>query len=145
MSSRVEPRTWRMTVNGIGTQVREVGSGDDREAVVFVHGNPGSGADWLGLLNRVGGFTRAVAWDAPGFGQADKPSDFRQDVDNHGAFIAAALDRLGIDRAHLVLHDFGGLWGLAWAATDPDRFAGVTAPRRIRRNRPSSLSRIIRT
>jgi pimeloyl-ACP methyl ester carboxylesterase len=114
-----------MTVNGIGTPVREVGSGDDREAVVFVHGNPGSGADWLGLLNRVGGFTRAVAWDAPGFGQADKPSDFPQDVDNHAAFIGAALDRLGIDRVHLVLHDFGGPWGLAWAATDPDRFASV--------------------
>jgi pimeloyl-ACP methyl ester carboxylesterase len=125
MSGQVEPRTWRMTVNGIGTPVREVGPADDREAVVFVHGNPGSGADWLSLVDRVGGFTRAVAWDAPGFGRADKPSDFPQDIDNHATFIAGALERLGIDRAHLVLHDFGGLWGLAWAASAPERFASV--------------------
>ena len=36
-----------------------------------------------------------------------------------------ALDALGIERAHLVAHDFGGPWGLAWAAGDPDRFAGA--------------------
>ena len=38
-------------------------------------------------------------------------------------FIGRALDALGIERAHLVLHDFGGPWGLRWAAGDPERFA----------------------
>jgi pimeloyl-ACP methyl ester carboxylesterase len=36
-----------------------------------------------------------------------------------------ALDALGVERAHLVLHDFGGPWGLRLAAGDPDRFAGA--------------------
>jgi pimeloyl-ACP methyl ester carboxylesterase len=35
------------------------------------------------------------------------------------------LDELAIDRAHLVLHDFGGPWGLRWAAEHPDRFASA--------------------
>ena len=31
----------------------------------------------------------------------------------------------GIDRVHLVLHDFGGPWGMEWAARNPDRVASV--------------------
>jgi pimeloyl-ACP methyl ester carboxylesterase len=93
--------------------------------VVCVHGNPGSGADWLGLLARLGGFARVVAWDAPGFGQAGKPANFPHTVEGHAGFLGAALDRLGITRAHLVLHDFGGTWGLAWAADHPDRLASL--------------------
>jgi pimeloyl-ACP methyl ester carboxylesterase len=46
-------------------------------------------------------------------------------VPAHAAFIAGALDALGIERAHLVLHDFGGPWGLSWAAGHPDRFASA--------------------
>jgi pimeloyl-ACP methyl ester carboxylesterase len=30
-----------------------------------------------------------------------------------------------VQRAHLVLHDFGGPWGLAWAIAHPDRFASA--------------------
>jgi len=31
-----------------------------------------------------------------------------------------------VQRAHLVLHNFGGPWGLAWAADHPDRLASLT-------------------
>lgn len=76
---------------------------------MFVHGNPGSSADWEPLLAAVGDRGhRAVAWDAPGFGCARTPAGFAQSVDAHAAFIARALDRLAIRRAQLVLHDFGG-------------------------------------
>jgi pimeloyl-ACP methyl ester carboxylesterase len=61
-------RTRDVRVDGIRTVLREAGPADDRQAAVFVHGNPGSSADWAGLLARTGGLCRAVAWDAPGFG-----------------------------------------------------------------------------
>lgn len=121
----VPVREREIRVDGIRTRLREAGPDTGSEAVVCVHGNPGSGADWLGVLARVGGFARAVAWDAPGFGQASKPPDFPQTVDGHSAYLGAVLALLGISRAHLVLHDFGGPWGLAWAAANPDRFASV--------------------
>jgi pimeloyl-ACP methyl ester carboxylesterase len=113
-----------VNVGGIRTVVRSAGPAGDTEAVVFVHGNPGSSADWEALLPAVG--MRAVAWDAPGFGQADKPDDFPQTVEAHAAYLGAALNGLGIDRAHLVLHDFGGPWGLAWAASEPERLGSLT-------------------
>jgi pimeloyl-ACP methyl ester carboxylesterase len=93
--------------------------------VVFVHGNPGSSQDWLPLMEKVGTSVRAVALDHPGFGRADKPADFDYTVGGYAAHLGEALERLKVTRAHLVLHDFGGPWGLAWAAQHPDAFASA--------------------
>lgn len=112
-------------VNGIDTVVREAGAAASGEAVVFLHGNPGPSEDWTGLMGEVGTFAHAVTWDAPGFGRADKPRDFPHTIDGHAGFVGAMLDELGIRRAHLVLHDFAGISGLAWAAREPERFASA--------------------
>jgi pimeloyl-ACP methyl ester carboxylesterase len=62
----------------------------------------------------------------PGFGQAEKPkASFDYTVAGYAAHLGGVLDELGIRTAHLVLHDFGGPWGLAWAAAHPDRLASV--------------------
>jgi pimeloyl-ACP methyl ester carboxylesterase len=118
-------RETQVVVDGVRSPVHEVGEPGAEEAIVFVHGNPGSWHDWAGLLGRVGGFARAVAPDMPGFGSADKPESFDYTVGGYAAFLDAALAQLGIRRAHLVLHDFGGPWGLAWAATKPEAVASV--------------------
>jgi pimeloyl-ACP methyl ester carboxylesterase len=51
------------------------GTADATEAVLFAHGNPDAGGDWEPLLTRVAGFTKVVAPDMPGFGDADKRAD----------------------------------------------------------------------
>ena len=112
-------------VDGIRTQLRSAGDPVATEAVVFVHGNPGSSRDWTGLLEAVGPVARGLAWDAPGFGHADKPASFDYTVDGYARFIAEALETLGVERVHLVVHDFGGPWGLRWAVDHPDQFASV--------------------
>jgi pimeloyl-ACP methyl ester carboxylesterase len=93
---------------------------------VFVHGNPGPADDWTDLLGRVGAFARAIAPDMPGYGAADKPRPFNYTIAGYAEHLAALLDQLGIQRAHIVAHDFGGAWALAWAATHPDAFASAT-------------------
>jgi pimeloyl-ACP methyl ester carboxylesterase len=104
----------------------QAGPAEATEAVVFVHGNPDSSQDWARLVERTGTFARAVAWDHPGFGQADKPAGFDYSVQGYAAHLGRCLEVLGITRAHLVLHDFGGPWGLAWAAAHPAAFASAT-------------------
>jgi pimeloyl-ACP methyl ester carboxylesterase/2-polyprenyl-6-methoxyphenol hydroxylase-like FAD-dependent oxidoreductase len=123
---RTPVRRRTLRVHGIATPLREAGPRDASEAVVFVHGVPGSGADFEPLLAAAGEVGRAVAWDAPGFGRSDKPERFDHTIGGHAGFIARALEALGIERTHLVLHDFGGSWGLGWAASEPDRLASVT-------------------
>jgi pimeloyl-ACP methyl ester carboxylesterase len=110
----------------------EAGPESSDQAALFVHGNPGSRLDWEDLVARVGDVgVRGVAFDLPGFGQADKPADFPVGVPAYAAFIEGARLQLGIERAHLVVHDFGGPFGLTWAAEHPGAFASaviVNAP-----------------
>lgn len=110
---------------GIRTVLAESGPADASEAVVFVHGNPGAALDWHDLMGRTGDFARSIAFDMPGFGRAEKPRDLPVPVEGFATFLDAALRDLGVERAHLVLHDFGGPWGLAWAATHQDAWASV--------------------
>ncbi|WP_026911705.1 alpha/beta fold hydrolase [Patulibacter minatonensis] len=112
-------RTRTVTVGGVGSPVLDQGPADADEAVVFVHGNPGARADWADLLSRLPSGVRAIALDMPGFGAADAPADFPYDVDGYGRHLGGVLDELGVRRVHLVLHDFGGPWGLSWAARHP--------------------------
>ncbi|MCA9728094.1 MAG: alpha/beta hydrolase, partial [Candidatus Eisenbacteria bacterium] len=112
-------------MDGVRAPLLEAGPEGTPQAVVFFHGNPGACLDWEDLVARVGAFARAVAFDLPGFGQADKPRSFDYSVPGYSRFVEGALSRLGIDRAHLVLHDIGGWHGQLWAATHPDAFASV--------------------
>ncbi len=118
-------RTIWPTIDGLLTPVSSVGDPDSGEAIVFVHGNPGSRRDWDDLLSRVAPFARGIALDMPGFGHAERPRDFTHTVEGYARFLSSALDSLAIDRVHLVLHDFGGPWGLEWASRQPDRFASA--------------------
>ncbi len=118
--------TTAVTVNGVRSPVLQAGDPDANEAVVFVHGNPGPKEDWEALLQRTGEFGRAVAADMPGYGTADKPADFRYTSDGYAKHLAGILEQLRINTVHLVMHDFGGPWGLAWAVQNPDAFASAT-------------------
>jgi pimeloyl-ACP methyl ester carboxylesterase len=111
---------------GLRTRVLEVGSAGDEEAVVFLHGQPGSAEDWLELLPRVAPFARAVALDWPSFGKADKPPRKTWDFSagTYSTFLAAVLSELGIRHAHLVMHDLGGV-AVLWAAAHPGAFASA--------------------
>jgi pimeloyl-ACP methyl ester carboxylesterase len=115
----------RIAVRGVGGPVLQAGPSDAREAILFVHGNPGSGREFADLVRATGEFARAVAPDMPGFGRADKPPDFRYDVPGYADHIDGLLAELGIGRVHLVLHDFGGPWGMEWAARNPARVASA--------------------
>jgi pimeloyl-ACP methyl ester carboxylesterase len=97
------------------------------EAVVFVHGNPGSADDWVGLVGAAAKTgKRAVAFDLPDFGETVAPDGFEHSAPGYANFVDEALTELGVDRAHLVMHDFGGPIGLTWAAMRPDAVASVT-------------------
>ncbi len=118
--------TQRMTVEGLRTSVLVGGSGQAGEAVVFVHGNPDAGSDWMPLLTRVAPFANVVAPDLPGFGAADARRDGDYTVGGYARFLDGVIGGLGIRRVHLVAHDFGGPFAAAWAADHPAEVASVT-------------------
>jgi haloalkane dehalogenase len=109
---------------GVRSFVREEGDGDP---VVLMHGIPVSSYLYrkvLPLLADRG--LRGVAFDLPGLGLADRPRDFDYTWTGLGRWTGAAIDALGIERCHLVLHDVGGPAGLEWALENPDRVLTLT-------------------
>lgn len=120
-----------LTLTGINlgktwTRMVQAGPAQANEAVVFLHGNPGSAEDWLGLLGGIETMRRAVAFDLPDFGQSVAPDGFGHSLPEYADFLDFAFETLGIERVHLVLHDFGGPIGLEWARRNLERVAGVT-------------------
>lgn len=118
--------TRRLTVEGIATSVLIGGAGQPGEAVVFVHGNPDSGSDWMPLMTRVAQFATVVAPDLPGFGAADERRDGDYTIFSYARFLDGVIRQLGIERVHLVGHDFGGPFAAAWAADHPGKVGSVT-------------------
>ena len=114
-----------LLIQGVRCRVAQVGDTTSDEAVVFVHGNPGSRFDWYGVLPQVGAFSRAVAPCMPGYGEADHPAEFDYTVEGYARYLDAMLSELAIENVHLVLHDFGGPWGLRWAADNVERVKSV--------------------
>ncbi len=119
-------RESEILVDGVRSPLLIGGPEGASEAVVFVHGNPGSSRDWMDLASRVSEFARVLAFDMPGFGRADKPENFDYTVPGYARHLARAVEQVGVQRAHLVLHDFGGPWGLEWAVAHPNQFATAT-------------------
>ena len=118
-------RTGRVTVGGVSTRVQQAGPPGARQAIVFVHGSPDSSRDWDELVALNGRFARTVAFDVSGYGKSDKNAPQIQTTDGAAKYIQGVLDQLGIKRAVLVVHDFGGIWGLQWAVKHKPSLIGA--------------------
>jgi pimeloyl-ACP methyl ester carboxylesterase len=115
-----------LVVDGVRSLVRSVGSDSASEAVVLLHGNPGSSEDWLFLMAEVGALARVIAPDMPAYGHAERPVQFDYTIPGYARHLAGLLEQLAVTRVHLVMHDFGGPWGLQWASEHPAQVASIT-------------------
>jgi pimeloyl-ACP methyl ester carboxylesterase len=112
--------------------VREAGP-DDGEPVVLLHGFPQTSAAWSPYVSRLAasGY-RALAPDQRGYAATARPPGASQyTLDLLVADVLGIADGLGVDRFHLVGHDWGGIVGWALASAHPDRllsFASISTP-----------------
>jgi haloalkane dehalogenase len=102
---------------------REQGPGDGAVALLL-HGYPESSYMWRELMPSLSAAgLRAVAPDLAGFG--DSPPDPPGSWERHVESIEAFRSELGIERVALVVHDWGGLIGLAWACEHPEAVSAL--------------------
>jgi pimeloyl-ACP methyl ester carboxylesterase len=109
---------------GVRSFALDAGGGDP---VVLVHGVPTSSFLYRKLVPLLAAGFRAVAFDFPGLGLADRPPDFDYSWSGLARWTGSALDSLGIERCHLVVHDIGGPIGCELAVRNPERMLSVTA------------------
>jgi pimeloyl-ACP methyl ester carboxylesterase len=112
---------------GTSSRLIEAGPEEATTAVIFLHGNPGSCDDWAALVGAVGATgKRALAFDLPDFGESVAAAGFAHTVEGYAGFVDDALATLGVERARMVLHDFGGPIGLAWITRNAARLETLT-------------------
>jgi len=101
---------------GVGIEVYVDGP-EDGPPVLLMHGWPDTHRLWrhqVKALNDAG--FRTIAPDLRGFGASDKPTDVEAYRVQHTVVdMVAVLDALGVDRTHLIAHDWGAAaaWGIA--------------------------------
>ena len=101
----------RSEVNGVGIEFEVAGEG---RPVVLIHGFPDTGRLWRHQVPALvdAGF-QVIVPTMRGYGASDKPAEI---ADYNIAFLAGdvigILDQLGIERAHVVGHDWGAT--VAW-------------------------------
>ena len=113
---------------GLAFPVRSAGP-EDGAPVILLHGFPQTSAVWSPYLLRLSaaGF-RAIAPDQRGYAATARPSGVDQyTLDVLVADVLGIADDLGVDRFHLVGHDWGGAVGWALAAAHPGRLLSLTS------------------
>jgi haloalkane dehalogenase len=126
--------------DGLRLHYIDEGAGDP---VVMLHGNPTWSFYYRHLIDDLRESYRVIAPDHIGCGLSDKPDDSRYDytlarrVDD----LEAMLDHLGLDRdLTLVLHDWGGIIGMTFAARHPDRIARLVISNTAAFHKPAAKS-----
>ena len=84
--------------------------------VLYVHGVPTDGDDWLPFLEQTGGY----APDLQGFGRSSKRGDLDFTMQGLGRFVEDFADSVGLERLSLVVHDWGAA-ALLFAMRAPER------------------------
>ncbi len=109
-----------LNLNGLRLHYLDEGQGDP---VVMVHGNPTWSIYYRKLVKAFRDSYRIIVPDHMGCGLSDKPDDAHYDytLNQRVDDLDALLEHLEVfDRITLVLHDWGGMIGMAYAARHPE-------------------------
>lgn len=112
--------------DGVTIDYDDVGAGP---AVILLHGFPDSRRLWRHQVDALAaaGY-RCIVPDLRGYGTSDKPADVADySIGILAGDVAAVLDAAGVERAHVVGHDWGA--ALAWIAASlfPERIDHLVA------------------
>lgn len=99
------------SVDGVRIHYVEQGTGNP---ILFLHGNPTWSYLWRNIIPTVSPKGRCIAMDLVGFGKSDKP-DIDYSYADHVKYVEGFINALGLTNLTLVLHDWGGAFGLDYA------------------------------
>lgn len=98
------------------------GQGDP---VVMVHGNPGWSFEYRSLVKVLSAMHRCIVPDHIGFGLSDKPQNWSYRPKDHAANFEQLMLALNLSNVTLIVSDWGGPIGLAYALKYPDRIKKI--------------------
>jgi len=94
--------------------------------VLLIHGFTGSKENWLPTARGLTDRFRVVMPDLPGWGDSSRLAGADYAIEPQVERLAALIDRLGLERMHLVGHSMGGQIAGLYAARHPERVLTLT-------------------
>ena len=125
------PPTGRIVeVDGTEVHVHVEGSGPD---LVLIHGASGNTRDFTqGFTDRLSDRYRVIVLDRPGLGWTERPEGYAgpfntrsESPAEQARLLSGALDQVGVGRAVVMGHSYGGAVALAMALEHPEQVAGL--------------------
>ena len=100
---------------------------DEGEGAVllFVHGTPSWSFEFRNVIKFLSKKYRCIAIDHIGFGLSEKPAKYDYTVQNHTASLLKLITHLQLNQFTMLVHDFGGIIGLAAAEQIPEKIKGL--------------------
>jgi pimeloyl-ACP methyl ester carboxylesterase len=93
----------------------------EAQALLAIHGIPGSVRDFRYLAPQLAGALRVVRVDLPGFGGSAAVNEAIDDLSVRAEMLVALADRLGLRRFAVAGHSMGGATAMVLAADHPER------------------------
>ncbi len=84
---------------------QDSGVGDN--VLLLIHGFPTAGWDWHHVWENLKGQYRLVSIDMLGFGFSDKPRSYSFSIHAQADLIEFVLAELGLNKVHVLAHDYG--------------------------------------
>jgi pimeloyl-ACP methyl ester carboxylesterase len=110
--------------DGVRLHYEEVGDG---QPLIFVHEFGGDLRSWEHQLRYFGRYYRCIAFNARGYPPSDVPEDVaRYSIERAADDVAAVLDHLGLDKAHVVGLSMGGFATLHFGLRHQPRARSLT-------------------
>lgn len=103
------PATWNLD-HTVQTPAGRVafGAAGSGPPLVLAHGWPWSSFSWHRVIPALAERFHVHWYDMPGYGQSEMRADQQTSLDVQGEVFAFMLHHFGLDRPHVVAHDFGG-------------------------------------
>ena len=95
------------------------------EVLLFVHGTPSWSFEFRNVIKFLSKKYRCIAIDHIGFGLSEKPAKYDYTVQNHTASLLKLITHLQLNQFTMLVHDFGGIIGLAAAEQIPEKIKGL--------------------
>ncbi len=117
-------RDWCQEFEGNKLHVVEAGEG---EVVLLIHGFPSIWYSMIHPMEALRSDYRVVAIDGLGAGLSDAPAEIEDyKLGAMADHLDALIEELGVERVHLVGHDWGSAFAWAYAQSRPQKLLSVT-------------------
>jgi pimeloyl-ACP methyl ester carboxylesterase len=106
-------------------RISMLAAGTGPETILCLHGLGGTKASFLPTVSALADDHRVIAIDLPGFGESDKPIGAPYDAPWFARSAFAAMDALGLERAHVAGNSMGGRVAIEAGLMDRERVGAL--------------------